>query len=122
MPAQKLIKKHELKMSTGIKNGKLHTFNIYFAIIIFLFINIPVNPASAADIKNEKDWVIVIDAGHGGKDPGALGATSSEKNITLAIALKIGEYIEQNIKNVTVIYTRKNDVFCRTPGSGQYCQ
>jgi N-acetylmuramoyl-L-alanine amidase len=98
-------------MSTGIKNGKLHTFNIYSAIIIFLFINISIIPASAAFIKNEKDWVIVIDAGHGGKDPGALGAISSEKNITLAIALKIGEYIEQNIKNVNVIYTRKNDVF-----------
>ena len=54
-----------------------------------------------------KNWVIVIDAGHGGKDPGALGSISREKNITLAIALKTGEYIEQNIKNVTVIYTRK---------------
>ena len=53
----------------------------------------------------------MIDAGHGGKDPGALGSFSSEKNITLAIALKTGEYIEKNLKNVTVIYTRKNDTF-----------
>ena len=43
------------------------------------------------------------------KIPGALGSFSYEKNITLAIALKTGEYIEQNIKNVNVIYTRKND-------------
>ncbi len=47
--------------------------------------------------------------GHGGKDPGALGSMSREKDITLAIALKTGKYIEQNIKNVTVIYTRKSD-------------
>jgi N-acetylmuramoyl-L-alanine amidase len=98
-------------MSTGIKNGKLHTNNIYVAILIFLFITLILGSASSADIKNEKGWVIVIDAGHGGKDSGALGSISREKDITLAIALKTGEYIERNIKNVTVIYTRKNDVF-----------
>ena len=54
-------------------------------------------------------WVIVIDPGHGGRDPGALGSFSKEKNITLAIALKAGEYIQQNIKNVKVIYTRNDD-------------
>ena len=54
-------------------------------------------------------WVIVIDAGHGGIDPGAIGSFSKEKNINLAIALKTGEYIEQNLENVTVIYTRKDD-------------
>ena len=47
-------------------------------------------------MKNENGWVIVIDAGHGGKDSGALGATgSSEKDITLAIALKTGEYMRE---------------------------
>jgi N-acetylmuramoyl-L-alanine amidase len=98
-------------MSTGIKNGKLHTNNICKAKLIFLFLIITVISASGFDLKNEKNWVIVIDAGHGGKDPGAVGSTSVEKNITLPIALKTGEYIEQNIKNVTVIYTRKNDTF-----------
>ena len=107
----KLIKKHELKMSTGINNGKLHTNNLYIEILIFLFITLMIVSASAKDIKNEKGWIIVIDAGHGGKDPGALGSISREKDITLAIALKTGEYIEKNIKNVTVIYTRKNDTF-----------
>ena len=98
-------------MSTGIKNGKLHTNNIYIVKLIFLFIVFMLVSGSAQAMKNDKGWVIVIDAGHGGKDPGALGSISSEKNITLAIALKTGEYIEQNIKNVTVIYTRKNDTF-----------
>lgn len=98
-------------MSTGIKNGKLHTNNIYVVKLIFLFIAFIIVSGSASALKNDKGWIIVIDAGHGGKDPGAVGSFSYEKNITLAIALKTGEYIEQNIKNVTVIYTRKNDTF-----------
>jgi len=54
---------------------------------------------------------VVIDAGHGGKDPGAIGKTIQEKAITLAIALKLGEYIEEYIEDVEVLYTRKTDVF-----------
>jgi len=54
---------------------------------------------------------VVIDAGHGGHDPGALGANSFEKNITLAIALKLGEYIKKNMPDVKVIFTRETDVF-----------
>jgi N-acetylmuramoyl-L-alanine amidase len=107
----KLIKKRELKMSRGINNGKHHTINKYNVRLILLLIFLIHFSIQASAIKNEKGWIIVIDAGHGGKDPGALGAFSYEKNITLAVALKTGEYIEQNIKNVTVIYTRKNDTF-----------
>lgn len=54
---------------------------------------------------------IVIDAGHGGKDPGALGKNSKEKDIALSVALKTGRYIEQNFPGVKVIYTRKTDKF-----------
>ncbi len=54
---------------------------------------------------------VVIDAGHGGKDPGCHGAQSKEKDITLAVALKLGKDIEDNFKDVKVIYTRKTDVF-----------
>ena len=99
-------------MSTGIKNGKHHTINIYNDKIDFSFAHYSsLYQLQLPDIKNEKKWVIVIDAGHGGKDPGALGSFSYEKNIALAIALKTGEYIEKNLKNVKVIYTRKNDTF-----------
>ncbi len=60
-------------------------------------------------------WVfdaVVIDAGHGGKDPGAIGVTGvKEKNINLAIALKLGKLIEKNLPSVKVIYTRKTDEF-----------
>jgi N-acetylmuramoyl-L-alanine amidase len=55
--------------------------------------------------------IVVIDAGHGGKDPGCNGATHNEKQVTLAIALKLGKLIEENLKDVKVIYTRKTDVF-----------
>jgi N-acetylmuramoyl-L-alanine amidase len=53
----------------------------------------------------------VIDPGHGGKDPGAVGKTSMEKDIVLAIGLKLGSYIEENIPEVKVVYTRKTDEF-----------
>ena len=98
-------------MSTGIKNGKDRTFNICLLILFFLF-NVTLDVSSSAEnSKDEKKRVIVIDAGHGGKDPGALGSISREKDIALAIALKTGEYIQKYIKNVTVIYTRKDDSF-----------
>ncbi|WP_246085413.1 N-acetylmuramoyl-L-alanine amidase family protein [Solitalea koreensis] len=54
---------------------------------------------------------IVIDAGHGGKDNGANRGWAIEKNITLAIALKLGKYIEENFPDVKVIFTRKTDTF-----------
>lgn len=54
---------------------------------------------------------VVIDAGHGGKDPGAIVGKAHEKDIVLAIALKLGNYIKENLPNVKVIYTRKTDVF-----------
>jgi len=54
---------------------------------------------------------VVIDAGHGGKDPGALGKKSFEKDIALSIALKVGDYIKQNLPDVKVIYTRSTDEF-----------
>jgi N-acetylmuramoyl-L-alanine amidase len=96
-------------MTIGINNGKLHTDYIYTAKLIFLFFTFIMASSISPAMKSDKGWVIVIDAGHGGKDPGALGSKSHESDITLAIALKTGEYIEQNIKNVTVIYTRKDD-------------
>jgi len=54
---------------------------------------------------------VVIDAGHGGKDPGTHGVNTKEKDVALTIALKVGNYIEKNIPGVKVIYTRKNDTY-----------
>jgi N-acetylmuramoyl-L-alanine amidase len=54
---------------------------------------------------------VVIDAGHGGKDPGCHGASANEKTVTLAIALKLGAFIKETFPDVKVIYTRDSDVF-----------
>jgi N-acetylmuramoyl-L-alanine amidase len=53
--------------------------------------------------------VVVIDAGHGGKDSGTQGKILKEKDVALKISLKLGAYIEKNIPGVKVIYTRKDD-------------
>jgi N-acetylmuramoyl-L-alanine amidase len=58
-----------------------------------------------------KNFVLVIDPGHGGNDPGAVSKHCYEKNIVLSIGQKLGNYISQNLPNVKVIYTRNTDVF-----------
>lgn len=60
-----------------------------------------------------KDFTVVIDAGHGGKDPGAISANKKiyEKNVTLAVALMVGKSIEENHPEVKVLYTRETDKF-----------
>ena len=57
------------------------------------------------------DFVVVIDPGHGGKDPGSLRGAIKEKTINLAVALELGRQIERNMPDVKVVYTRKTDVF-----------
>ncbi len=65
--------------------------------------------------KNKQKWnfgVIVIDAGHGGHDAGAIGVNGvKEKDVNLGIALKLGKLLEKNLKDVKVVYTRKDDKF-----------
>ena len=58
-----------------------------------------------------KPFVVVIDAGHGGKDPGARGSVVNEKVINLNVALKLGRMIEREMKDVKVVYTRSTDRF-----------
>ena len=58
-----------------------------------------------------KKFTLVIDAGHGGTDAGAIGAVTKEKTINLNVALAFGRLVERNCPDVAVIYTRKTDVF-----------
>jgi len=80
-----------------------------FLVSILTLFNLP--NIQATEDPDDKVDVVVLDAGHGGKDPGALGKDSREKDIVLAIVLKVGQYIEENIPDVKVIYTRKKDEF-----------
>jgi N-acetylmuramoyl-L-alanine amidase len=63
---------------------------------------------------------IVIDAGHGGHDPGTIGVKGTrEKNVTLAVASRLGKLLEQNMPDVKVVYTRKTDTFIELYRRGQ---
>ena len=66
---------------------------------------------AATAIAADRKFTLVIDAGHGGKDPGTIGKYSKEKTIALNVALAFGRYVEKNCPDVKVIYTRKTDVF-----------
>ena len=60
----------------------------------------------------DEKFILIIDPGHGGKDPGCIGQKNvKEKDVVLDIALKLGNYIENNNKDVKVVYTRKTDIY-----------
>lgn len=80
------------------------TLNKFLLFVLLFFISVPFQASTTP-------FTLVIDAGHGGKDPGAVNGKAQEKNINLNVALKAGELIEKNCKDVKVIYTRKNDTF-----------
>lgn len=80
---------------------------------ILFFLVMILSVMSFCDIQaqqGKKISTVVIDAGHGGKDPGAIGKKVKEKDITLKIAKMTGDYIKQNCPDVNVIYTRNSDV------------
>lgn len=81
------------------------------AITLLVFSSLMVATQGFSQSTAEKLDVVVIDAGHGGKDPGTRGSYTKEKDIALKVAIKLGDMIEQNMKDVKVLYTRKKDVF-----------
>ena len=90
---------------------KLRANNKKLFILFFLFLTFSlIIPDMVIAQKRGEIKTIVIDAGHGGKDPGAIGKKSKEKDITLSIAKKTGDYIKEHCPDVKVIYTRSNDV------------
>lgn len=97
------------KVIANTLNIALPLRNIGFT-ILFLAITLLI---SSNDVLHHefKIRTVVIDAGHGGKDPGTHGSNLNEKDVVLKIALKLGEYIEKNYPEIKVIYTRKTDKF-----------
>jgi len=81
---------------------------ILSAFIIFTASALGVSAQSNGNYQVRK---VIIDPGHGGKDPGALGKKTKEKNLTMAISKKLGDYIEQNVPGVEVEYTRTTDKY-----------
>ncbi|MGI6793442.1 N-acetylmuramoyl-L-alanine amidase family protein [Bacteroides sp. KG68] len=81
-----------------------------YILYIGICLGLLVFPCCIAGVE-AKDFVVVIDAGHGGHDPGAVGKISNEKTINLNVALRLGRLIKKNCPDVKVIYTREKDVF-----------
>tara|TARA_Y100000310_G_C20688377_1_gene820597 strand:+ start:1857 stop:2639 length:783 start_codon:yes stop_codon:yes gene_type:complete len=79
------------------------TFSISVLLVLFAF-----NPVGVRSYKIDK---IVIDPGHGGRDPGTHGSISKEKDVALGIALELGRIIQDNLPDVQIEYTRKDDSF-----------
>jgi len=100
-----------------VLNAKVMPINIkrpirrFLVLTILVFLIAPRAEGRALEDPPKGIRTVVIDAGHGGKDPGAVGKRAREKDIALAIALQVGAYIEENIPDVKVIYTRKKDVY-----------
>jgi len=95
--------------------------NLYYlcsknVLSIFLLNICLINSSFSFDLKNTDNQIktIVIDPGHGGKDPGTLGTKRYniyEKHVALSVSLKLGKLISNNFPNIKIIYTRKEDVF-----------
>ncbi len=100
--------------SKGVKcikiGAKLKIPNVRFKRLLFILcmlVSIAAIAGNGVEVKT-----VVIDAGHGGKDPGTSGpGKTNEKDVSLAVALKLGELIKKNFPEVNIIYTRKTDVF-----------
>lgn len=89
----------------------LHRLSINLVnVCVFVFFAVNVSLTQSTDIYSSISTV-VIDAGHGGKDPGCHGASAKEKHVCLAIALELGAMINEKYPHIKVVYTREKDVF-----------
>lgn len=91
--------------ATNMKLTKTH-FLLFQLSLIVLGAVAPL-PLAAQDVR----YTVVLDAGHGGHDPGAMGSFAREKDINLDVTLKLGQLIEKNFNEVKVVFTRKTDKY-----------
>ena len=82
-----------------------------FLVLIGCFLSTEFYAQNKSDFFGVK--TVCIDAGHGGHDPGCHGTSANEKDVALAMALKLGNHIEENFPDVKVVYTRKTDVYLK---------
>jgi N-acetylmuramoyl-L-alanine amidase len=88
------------------------TYNRSILILLFAFLFVSRGVlGQKATAERPTIKTVVIDAGHGGKDPGCHGASANEKSVCLSIALKLGEMIKKKYPDIKVVYTRDKDVF-----------
>lgn len=82
------------------------SIQVVFVLLVALLLLHP-----AYTLAQKRNFVLVLDAGHGGRDPGAVGKISREKDITLSVVRKVGEMVNDNFPDIRVVYTRKTDIF-----------
>lgn len=93
-----------------INHINIRHISLFISLILLFFVKrISANDENITG--DNKIRTVIIDPGHGGKDPGATGKFSYEKDIVLAIGLKLGNYLEKNFHDLKVVYTRKTDEF-----------
>ncbi|MES2799729.1 MAG: N-acetylmuramoyl-L-alanine amidase [Bacteroidota bacterium] len=90
---------------------KLWSNNNLKLFLLFLVSSLALNSFGQKGAETATIKTVVIDAGHGGKDPGCHGASAQEKHVCLSIALKLGDMIKKKFPGVKVVYTRDKDVF-----------
>lgn len=79
--------------------------------LVLSFVVLSMTSFQTAPSQKVKKFKVVIDPGHGGKDPGTRGSYTKEKDVVLKVALKVGKYLEELLDDVEVIYTRKTDAY-----------
>lgn len=89
-------------MRTKVKNNRVVLLVLLFALIVY-------TPYQGISQTAKPKFKVVIDPGHGGKDSGTRGKNLLEKDVVLAVSMKVGEYLSELLDNVEVIYTRKTD-------------
>lgn len=87
--------------------------------ILFVCLGL-LSPMMAQKKANSKPFTVVIDAGHGGKDPGAVGKISKEKDLNLNVSLQAGRMIQEAFPEVKVLYTRETDEFLTLQGRADF--
>lgn len=95
-----------MKMKIVQKSMKLLVLGLVIGFVYLMSSTVLTKQATAYTIKT-----VVIDAGHGGKDPGCHGSFAHEKNVCLSIALELGKKIKELYPEIKVVYTRDKDVF-----------